>query len=55
MSLTPSATDPNRKSELARKKKDPDSFGSTPQQLPADWTPTGSVRKDVPPTPSLKK
>lgn len=46
MPLTPRSDDPNRKKELARKKKDPMSFGTFPQagpieQLPKDWKPSG--------------
>jgi len=38
--LTPSKDDPNRRKELARKKKDPFSFGTghkTKKDLPEDW------------------
>lgn len=40
MPLTPATNDPNRKKELQRKKKDPDSFGTdSPEELPKDWKP----------------
>lgn len=40
MPLTPCIDDPNRKSELSRRKKDPSSFGPTNLQSNSkDWTP----------------
>jgi hypothetical protein len=45
MSLTPCKDDPNRRAELARKKKDPLAFGAfndNPiEERPKDWKPSG--------------
>lgn len=39
MSLTPSKNDPNRKKELARKKKEPDTFGPQSEEpYPDGWS-----------------
>lgn len=49
MSLTPATVDPNRKEELARKKKDPNAFGqfenSGAVKRPPDWKPSALTGK----------
>lgn len=46
--LTPSANDPNRKSELKRRKDSPGDFGPTPLKVPPDWNPNSSGGLVVP-------
>lgn len=48
MSLTPASTDPNYKSELDRKKKNPHDFADVPvgsEKLPKDFDPNKSKLK----------
>ena len=57
--LIPHAKDDNRKAELARRKKQPFTFGCTPgkDRMPSDWTSTGlvtSTGKEVDPRVNMK-
>lgn len=46
--LTPESNDPNRKSELARRKESPAAFGTTEVEArPLDWADVGLPSGDV--------